>query len=153
MQDLSQYRVVSRKKFAIVMVVLLSFVAVGVWIGLDHLAIYADQLEERATTDPAEVAAIVTQLLQSLAILNGLVFGSFTMIIIWRGWRGWREKSMPPTGSWVLEGQRTWTGEPAVRIAKFTIAVGALLGVLAVVSSLILLGLGDTVVDTASKGA
>ena len=60
---------------------------------------------------------------------------------------------MPPTGSWILEGQRTWTGEPAIRIAKFTIVVGALLGVLAVASSLTLLSLGDTVAGAASRGA
>jgi hypothetical protein len=51
---------------------------------------------------------------------------------------------MPPKGSWILEGQRIWTGESAVRVAQFTIVVGALLAVLAVVSSLILWSLGDT---------
>lgn len=153
MQDSSQYRVVDRKKFAVVMVVLLSLVAVGVWVSLDHFAQYAEQLERLTVTDPAGAAAIATQLMRTLAILNGLVLGSLTIIIIWRGWSGWRAESMPPTGSWILDGQRTWTGESAVRIAKFTIVVGALLGVLAVASSLILWSLGDTVVDTVSKGA
>lgn len=153
MQDSPQYRIVNRKIFAVVMVVLLGFVAVGVWVGLDHLKEYTDQLEELTVTDPAEAAATVTQLTRTLAILNGLVLGSLTILIIGHGWRGWRAGSMPPTGSWILEGQRTWTGEPAIRIAKFTIVVGVLLGVLAVASSLILLSLGDTVAGAASRGA
>ena len=85
MQDSPQYRIVNRKIFAVVMVVLLGFVAVGVWVGLDHLEDYTDQLEELAVTDPAEAAATVTQLTQTLAILNGLVLGSLTLLIIWHG--------------------------------------------------------------------
>ncbi len=138
MQDPAQYKVLDRKKFAVVMVVLLSIVAVGVWVALDHFAKYAEQLQELAANDPAEAAATATQLLRTLAISNGLVLGSLSILIIWHGWRGWRAESMPPTGFWILEGQRTWAGEPAVRIAKFTIVVGVLLGVLAVASSLIL---------------
>ena len=51
---------------------------------------------------------------------------------------GWQTASMPPTGSWILEGQRIWTGKSAIRVAQFTIALGVPLGMLAVVSSLIL---------------
>lgn len=153
MQDSTQYRVIDRKKFAVVMVVLLSIVAVGVWVSLDHLAEYAEQLENLAATETAEAAATLTQLLRTVAILNGVVLSSLAILISWHGRRGWRAESMPPKGSWILEGQRTWTGESAVRIAKFTIAVGALLGVLGVTSSLVLWSLGDTVLGQTSKGA
>ena len=142
-----------RKRFAVVMVVLVSIVAVGVWISLDRIAEYAKQLENLAVTDPAAAAATATQLMRTLAILNGLVLGSLTVMIIWHGWSGWRAEAMPPPGSWILAGQRTWTGESAVRVAKFKIVVGALLGVLAVASSLTLWNLGERVVDAASKGA
>ena len=153
MQDSAQYKVIDRRKFAVVMVILMSFVAVGVWVSLDYFAEYAERLEELAVTAPAAAAAAATKLTRTLAILNGLVLGSLTTIIIWHGWSSWRSESMPPTGSWILEGQRTWTGESAVRIAKFTIVVGALLGVLGVASSSILWRLGDTIVDEAPKGA
>ena len=46
-----------------------------------------------------------------------------------------------------------WTGEPAVRIAKFKIAVGVLLGMLGVGSSVILWSLGDTMVDQTANAA
>lgn len=153
MQESAQYRVMDRKRFAVVMVVLVSILAVGVWLSLDRIAEYAEQLEDLAVTDPTGAAATTTQLMRILAILNGLVLGSLTIIIIWHGWTGWRAEAMPPPGSWILAGQRTWTGESAVRIAKFKIVVGALLGVLAVASSLILWSLGEWVVDAASKGA
>jgi len=129
------------------MAVLLGVVAIGVWVSLDRLAEYAEQLEELAAAEPLEAAATLTQLLRTLAILNGMVLSSLAILIIWHGWRGWRTASMPPKGSWILEGQRTWTGRSAVRIVQFTITVGALLGVLAVVSSLILWNLGDTLSD------
>ena len=144
MQDPTKYRVINRKKYAVVMVLLPSVLAVGVWVSLDHLAEYVKQLEELATAEPLKAAATLTQLLQILAILNGIVLSLLAIWIIWHGWRGWRTASMPPMGSWIMEGQRTWTGEAAVRVAQFTIAMGALLGVLAVVSSLILWNLGDS---------
>ncbi len=143
MQDSTEYRVMNRKKFAVFMVVMLSVVAVSVWVSLDHLAEYTKKLEELAAAEPLEAAGTLTQLLRTLAILNGMVLSLLAMLIVWHGWRGWRTASMPPKGSWILEGQRTWTGESAVRIAQFTITVGALLGVLAVVSSLMLWNLGD----------
>jgi len=126
------------------MAVLLSVVAVGVWVGLDRLAEYAKQLEELAVAEPLEAAATISRLMQTVAILNGIVLTMLAILIIWHGWRGWRTASMPPKGSWILKGQRTWTGESAERIAQFKIAVGVLLGVLALVSSMILWNLGDT---------
>ena len=147
MQDSADYRVIDRKKFAVIMAVLISPLAVGVWFGLDRVADYVKQLEELTANEPLEAAATIMQLLRTLAILNGIVLSLLAILIIWHGWRGWRTTSMPPRGSWILEGQRTWSGEPAVRVAKFTITVGALLGVLAVASSFILWGLGDTLGD------
>ena len=153
MQDSAEYRVIDRKKFAVIMAVLLSVVAVGVWFRLDRLAEYAEHLEELAASEPVEAAAILTQLLRTLAILNGIVVSLLAMLIILHGWRAWRTASMPPRGSWILAGQRTWTGESAMRIAQFTMTMGALLGVLAVVSSLILGRLGDTLGEQTRRGA
>ena len=144
MQDPTNYKVIDRKIFAVVMAVLLSVVAVGVWVGLDRLAEYAKQLEELAMAEPLEAAGTISRLMQTVAILNGIVLTMLAILIIWHGWRGWQTASMPPKGSWILKGQRTWTGEPAVRIAQFKITVGVLLGVLALVSSMILWNLGDT---------
>ena len=144
MQDSNEYRVVDRKKFAVVVAILLSVVSISAWVGLDRLAEYAKQLDELAAAEPLEAAANLTQLLRALVILNGVVLSLLAIWIIQQGWKGWRTACMPLKGSWILKGQRTWTGESAVRIAQFKITVGALLGVLAVVSSLILWSLGDT---------
>ena len=141
---MSAYRVFDRKKYVVIMAILVCVVAVSVWIGLDHLAEYVKQLEELAVTDPTEAAAAFTQLLHTLAIVSGIVMSLLAIGVIWRAWRGWRTASMPPKGSWILEGQRTWTGEPAKRVAQFTIAVGLLLWGFALVGSLILWRLGDT---------
>ena len=151
MQDSAEYRVIDRKKFAVVMAVLISLLAVGVWFGLDRVAEYVKQLEELTANEPLEAAATIMQLLRTIAILNGIVLSLLAILIIWHGWRGWRTTSMPPRGSWILKGQRTWSGEPAVRIAQFTITVGAILGVLAVVSSFFLWDLGETISDLTRK--
>lgn len=145
------YKVINRKKFAAIMVILLSVIAVGVWISLDRLSEYGKELEELAVTEPIKAAATIEQLTRALAVLNGIVLSSLAILIIWDGWRGWRSESIPPKGSWILEGQRTWTGESAVRIAKFKIAAGVLLGMLGVASSLILWSLGDTGDEQISK--
>ena len=142
--DKGAYRVFDRKKFVVIMAILVSVVAVSVWIGMGHLAEYERQLKELAAADPTEAAAALTQLLQTLAVVNGIMMSLLAIGVIWRAWRGWRTASMPPKGSWILEGQRTWTGAPAKRVAQFKIAVGLLLWGLAVVGSLILWSLGDT---------
>ena len=151
MHDSAEYRVIDRKKFAVIMAVLLSISAVGVWYSLDRVAEYMEHLEELTATEPLEATATLTQLMRTLAILNGTVLSLLALFIIWNGWRGWRTESVPPRGSWILEGQRTWSGESAVRIAQFTITVGVLLGVLAVGSSLILWNLVDTLTNQAWK--
>ena len=140
--DLNAYRVLDRKKFVVIMAVLLSVVAVGVWVVMDRFSDYAKQLEELTATDPAKAAAIVTQRLRMLAVLNGTLLAVLAVLITWHGLKGLRTASMPPKGSWILEGQRIWTGQSALRIAKFTITVGALLVVLAVISSLVLWRIG-----------
>lgn len=153
MQNSANYKVINRKKFAVIMIVLVSIVAVGVWVSLDRLAEYGEELKELALTEPVGAAATIRELTRTLAILNGIVLSSLAVLIIWHGWRGWRSEFMPPRGSWILEGQRTWTAESAVRIAKFKVAAGVLLAALAVASSLILWGLSDTGEDQISKGA
>lgn len=141
--DSSAYRIFGRKKFVAIMAVLLSVVAVGVWIGLDRLADYMKQLEEITAVDPAKGASIVTQQLRMLAVLNGILLAAMAGLITWHGLKGLRTASMPPKGSWILEGQRIWTGQSASRIAKFTITVGAVLMVLAFISSLMLWRMAD----------
>jgi hypothetical protein len=153
MQDSADYRVFNRKAFVVIMVILLSLLTVGTWTGLNRLADYSEKLEARIAANPAEAEAILTQLLQTIAIINGLVLSLFAALIIWHGSKGWRTASMPPKGSWILEGQRTWSGESAVRVAKFTIAIGAILAVLAVMSSWMLWGMGDTFLDQTAHPA
>ena len=145
--DFSEYRIFSRKKFVVIMAVFLVLVAVVVWSGLDRLADYVKQLEKLAATDPAEAATIVTQQLRLLAVLNWVLLAGFAGLIIRDGVRGLRSASMPPRGSWILEGQRIWTGASAVRIAKFKITVGAVLMVLAAISSAVLWNIGDMFQD------
>ena len=142
----------SRKKFAVVMIVLLGVAAIAVWIGLDYVAGYVGQMEEPAAADPAAATAATSKLMRIVAIANGVVLSAFALLIVWHGRRGLRSESMPPTGSWILQGQRTWSGKPAVRIAKFTIAVGVILGVLGIASSSVLWSLGESVMDRAAKG-
>jgi hypothetical protein len=148
-----EYRVIDRKRFAVFMAVLLIIVSPGVWIGLDHLAAYAQNLEELAAAEPAEAAEIFARLQWTLVISNGAVLVLLAAVIIRHGWRGWRTASMPPIGSWILEGQRTWTGDAAVRIAQFTMIVGALLAIMAVASSWILWGLVDTLIAQAQEAS
>lgn len=147
----AKYRVIDRKKFAVAMVVLLSAASVGTWVSLDRTADFAARLAEVVRADPIQGARTVTQVMRFVAILNGIVLSSFAALIIRQGWKGWLTASMPPAGSWVLEGQRTWAGEPAKRIAKFTVVIGALLLILALATSWTLWGMSDTLIDQIFK--
>lgn len=148
MNDSADYKILDRKKFAAAMVIPLGLVAVGVWVSLDWFAQYLEGLAALAEDEPQRVAATVKQLTRALAVVNGIVLFSFSALIIWHGRRGLRTAAMPPKGSWILEGQRTWAGEPALRIARFTIAVGAMLAVIGIPSTWLLWRLGDTLLGS-----
>ena len=150
MQDPSPYRVVNRKSFLVIMALMTSAVAVGVWVGLDHLALYVEELKQLAETEPDKAATTGAELVRAFAIVNATVLLLFAVVIVRNGWRGWKSASMPPAGSRILEGQRTWSGEPAVRVAKFTIAVGAILAVLGLASTLLLWDLSESFKATSS---
>ena len=143
MQESGNYRVIDRRIFAIIMVALLGVISVAAWLGLDRIADYFEQLERLAGTDPHAATAAISRLVRTLAIVNGIVLSSLAALLIRYGWKGLRTASMPPKGAWILEGQRSWSGEAAVRIARFMMAVGGLLGILAAASSLILWNLGS----------
>ena len=147
-----EYREFSRKKFSVLMAVLVCIFGAGTWMTLDSLAAYMAELENLAEIDPACAAEKTSRLLRILAGFNGILLLSLSVLILVHGWRGRRTATMPPRGSWILAGQRTWSGEAAVRIAGFTIVAGILLGVLALASSATLwylsAGFADKSVET-----
>ena len=97
MKNSINYRVIGRREFAVVMAILLSVVAVGIWVSLDHVAEYKEEIEKLAITEPLAAAALMKQLVQAFAILNGTVLSLFAMLVVRHGLAGWRTASMPPT--------------------------------------------------------
>ncbi len=145
MHEPTQYRILARHHFVIAMIALICPLAVGVWLGLDQLDSYLAKLEQLAATAPNEAGLKLKQFGESIAIANAVVLTLFAALIIRHGWRGWQSQAMPPRGSWIIEGQRTWAGEHAVRIAQFTVAVGVILMILGVASSALLWDLGRSI--------
>ena len=152
MQAQNTHRVMSRKKAAFIVAVFLSILTLGVWHGLNWVDDSFQRLQELTTAEPVAGGEALSKWLRNLAVVNGIVLSLLAALVIWHGWRGMKTESMPPKGSWILEGQRVWTGLSAMRIAKFTIAVGLLLGLLAVISCLIIWRFGDTVSDQVHRG-
>lgn len=125
------YRVMSRATAAWIGAVLLAVAALVVWLLIQKMR--ASSLEFGALYDqsPADAAIEIVRRVHRLAWIYG---GSLLAIAAWLGWmasRAIRARCMPPPGSWIIEGQRTWVGDAALRRGRILLASAGVLALIA----------------------
>ena len=138
MPDMTAYRVLSKRQLVLLLGAVLCLGLLGIWIAMQWVEGLSDRQSELVATDPARAAIELAAQLRLIAAINGtllLVCGGF---LIRYGIKGIGTESMPPVGSWVIQGQPVHTGRKAVVISRLTVAAGMLLLLLAGASSLIL---------------
>ena len=146
MVDLTKYRVLNRKQAAALIVVVVVVGALILWYGTGWVDGFSERMSELIAADPDKAAAELAKQLRIVSVLNGIFSFALALFMSWYGFRGIRTESMPPVGSWVMEGQRRIrTGPGAVMISKVMVAAGVLVALLGVASSLVLWQLADKV--------
>jgi len=135
---LNSHRVLSRPKAAAFVVVLLAVVAALLWLAMDWIDAYQRYMSGLQASSPELAVTVLANHLRLFSILQAVPLWLFAAYLAWHAHKGIRTESMPPLGSWIVEGQRIRTGRQAVRIAQFLIVLAALLAIAAVAAAVLL---------------
>lgn len=125
------YRVVPRAKAAGIGIGLLVAAVIVVWFAIRWMSASTVEFERLFEQTPEQAAVEIVRRLRLYAWLYG---GSLLGIAAWIAWmaaRIVRTQRMPPPGSWIVEGQRTWEGAAAVKRGRILRIVAAALALLA----------------------
>ena len=131
MPDMSAYRVLSRKRLILPFLAVLTLSVLSLWIGIQWLEALSARQSELLAADPGQAALELADSLRFIAAVNAMVLLAGAGLLSRYGVRGIRTESMPPVGSWVIEGQRIRTGPKAVMVARLMVAAAGLLVVVA----------------------
>ncbi len=127
----SSYRVLTRAKAAWIGILLLAAAAVIVWFVIQKMRASTADLGVLLDQSPAQATAEVVRRVRIYAWLYG---GSLLGIAAWIAWmamRVIRTERMPPPGSWIIEGQRTYEGSAAARRGRILLYFAGALALLA----------------------
>ena len=125
------YRVVPRATAAGIGIGLFAAAAIVVWFAIRWMNASTVEFERLFEQTPEQAALEIVRRLRMYAWLYG---GSLLAIAAWIAWmaaRIIRTQRMPPPGSWIVEGQRTWEGTAAVKRGRILRIVAAALALLA----------------------
>lgn len=125
------YRVLSRAKAAGIGILLLAAAAAVAWFAIQWMNESKVEFERLFEQTPEQAAREIMYRVRLYAWLYG---GSLLAIAAWLAWmatRIIRTARMPPPGSWIIEGQRTWEGDAAVRRGRILKYVAGALALLA----------------------
>ena len=127
------------RKTAIVLTALFVGVcAMGVSVGLSWVERYSDQMSELVDESPEQAQARMVRDARMIAVAAGAVTSALSVFLFWYGIRGLRTQSMPPAGSWIVEGQPIRIGPDAVLRAKLLLVMSAVLCLLGIVAAAML---------------
>ena len=140
---MSAYRVLSRKRLILPFLALLALSVLSLWIGIQWLEALSARQSELLAADPGQAALELADSLRFIAAVNAMVLLAGAGLLSRYGVRGIRTESMPPVGSWVIEGQRIRTGPKAVMVARLMVAAAGLLVVVAGAGALVLWRLAE----------
>ena len=124
--DAHRYRVLSRSTAMAVFGVVLTLGALLVWAGMAWIRSYGNGLSILQAISPDEAAFKLARDLKTFAIIALIGLLVLSGSVVWYGARALRSQSIPPTGSWIVEGQLVRTGREA-RTAAWVLIGFALL--------------------------
>ena len=127
MRQIQQHRTITRKTAIAVMALVVVICALAVWFGLVWAGLYADQMSGLIESNPEQARAKMLRDAKLIAVAAGVSTSAFAVYLFSYGFRSLRSESMPPKRSWIVEGQRIWTGPGAVFRARLLIVASAIL--------------------------
>ena len=120
------------------MIVVIGLGALVVWLGLAWVESYGDRMSDLIDTDPAQASVRLVRDLRAVAVATALSMLALAVFLASYGVRSLRTGSMPPPGSWIIEGQRIRTGADAISNAKLLLFSSAVICILGIVAAMLL---------------
>jgi hypothetical protein len=132
----AQYRVISRARLALIAVPVIAVGALVVWSAPDLVEVYTERFLDVDNLPAEQALEVLAQQLKIIAIAQLVPLVAFSGFVIWYSRQAIRTRSLPPVGSWVLEGQRIRTGSDAIRVARILIALATAMVVVGAAAAL-----------------
>jgi hypothetical protein len=126
----TRYRVLTRLQASLIIGTILAAGTVIVWLGNQWIEAYLDRIAALQRSNPQAALAAMATHLKILAVIQILPLAAFSVFMIWYCRRVIETRSLPPTGAWIIEGQRIRTGAGAVRNARILLALTCLVTVI-----------------------
>jgi hypothetical protein len=139
------YKVVSRPMAITIAAIALAIGAALVWAGMVGVESYGERISVLQAISPEEAATQLARDLRVLAIAFLIVLGGLSGVLGWYCRRALRSQSMPPIGSWIVQGQYVRHGNEARAAAWVLLALAGMLGIAALLSAWLLWRLAATI--------
>ena len=125
------YRILTRSKVAVILVVTALAGALLLWYSLAWIEALFERTMDLVDSSPQQAAAALAAQLRTIGIVNGIVVGSLAVYIGRIGWRSAQSKTFPPRGSWIMDASKIRNGAAAVRMGQIFLVTAAVLLVFA----------------------
>jgi hypothetical protein len=125
------YRVLPRVRAMAIGIAIVAAATIGAWFAIRWMQESSTEFERLLEQTPEQAALEIVHRLRLYAWLYG---GSLLAMAAWIAWmaaRIIRTQRLPPPGSWIIEGQRTWEGDAAVKRGKILQIVSVVLALAA----------------------
>lgn len=129
------YRVMTRLQAFLILGAIFAVGALVVWLGTAWIDGYLARMDALQNSNPQEAVETMITHLKVLAVVQLPPLLALCAFMVWYCSRAIATQSLPPAGSWIIEGQRIRTGASAVRNAWIALALTGVIAIAGIVAT------------------
>ena len=145
MSDTREFRVLKRSTAMLLIASVLAAAAVLVWACMLWIDSYGDRMVILNAMSPEQAAAELASDLRTFAVVLFALMLALSGFLVWYGLRILRSRSLPPAGTWIIEGQHIRRGREAATAAWVLLVFAGLVALFAFVTAALVWSLAATV--------
>jgi hypothetical protein len=150
MDVMPPYRVMTRLQALLILGAILAVGALVVWLGTAWIDGYLARMDSLQISNPEEIVETMITHLKVLAVFQLLPLLALCGFMVWYCSRAIATRSLPPPGSWIVEGQRIRTGASAVRNAWIALALTGVIAIAGIVATIYVYAIAASLQDRAA---
>jgi hypothetical protein len=150
MDVLPPYRVMTRLQAFLILGAIVTVGAVAVWLGSAWIDASLARMEDLQRSSPNEAVETMISHLKLLALVQLPPLIAFCAFMVWYCRRAIATQSLPPAGSWIVEGQRIRTGASAVRNARIALALTGVIAIAGILAAVYVYAIATSLQDRAA---
>lgn len=150
MDVLPPYRVITRFQAYTMVAVIFALGALAVWLSTVWLDGYLARMDAVMRSNAQEAADSMVAVLKVIAFIHVAPLFAFCAFMLWYCRRAIATQSLPPAGSWIVEGQPIRTGASAVRSAWIALALTGIVAIAGIAASVYIYSLASSLQERAA---